>query len=123
MLARAEWRDDDVFEGLMQDTEGRVVSATAANLFVRHGGKWHTPPVVRCGVAGVMRAWCVKALAASETDMMPADIESAEALFLCNAVRGILPVHRLGSRRWPADADVTALRRRLAAFEPAFATE
>jgi 4-amino-4-deoxychorismate lyase len=123
VLARAEWRDEDTFEGLMQDTEGRVVCATAANLFVRHGGQWRTPPVVRCGVAGVMRAWCLKALAAGEADLMPADIESAETLFICNAVRGILPVHRLGTRRWPADAEVTALRRRLAATEPAFAME
>jgi 4-amino-4-deoxychorismate lyase len=78
---------------------------------------------VRCGVAGVMRAWCLKALAAGEADLMPADIESAETLFICTAVRGILPVHRLGTRRWPADAEVTALRRRLAATEPAFAME
>ena len=123
VLARAEWRDDETFEGLMLDTDGRVVSATAANLFVRHDGRWSTPRVTRCGVAGVMRAWCLAALDANEVDLLPADVEAAETLFLCNAVRGILPVHRLGTRRWPTDAQVADLRRRLAATEPAYATE
>jgi 4-amino-4-deoxychorismate lyase len=123
VLARAEWRDDDIFEGLMLDTDGRVVSATAANLFVRSDGRWLTPRVDRCGVAGVMRAWCRDALDAQETDLDVAAVESAQALFLCNAVRGILPVHRLGTRRWPTDASIDALRRRLAATEPAFTLE
>lgn len=123
VLARAEWRDDSAFEGLMLDTDGRVVAATAANLFLRIDGRWVTPAVHRCGVAGVMRAWCLAALGAVEADLAPADVDASDAFFLCNAVRGILPVHRLGTRRWPADADVAALRRRLAATEPAFATE
>jgi 4-amino-4-deoxychorismate lyase len=123
VLARAEWTDDSAFEGLMMDTEGRVVAATAANLFLRRDGRWLTPPVHRCGVAGVMRAWCLGALGAAEADLLPADIEAAETFFLCNAVRGILPVHRLGTRRWPTDAEVAALRRRLAAAEPAYAME
>jgi 4-amino-4-deoxychorismate lyase len=123
VLARAEWDDEKVFEGLLRDSEGRVVCATAANLFVRRGERWLTPPVRRCGVAGVMRAWCLQALGAAEADFEPADVEAADALFLCNAVRGILPVHRLGTLRWPADAAIADLRRRLAAAEPAFATE
>jgi 4-amino-4-deoxychorismate lyase len=123
VLARAEWRGDEFFEGLMCDTDGRVVSATAANLFVRIDGRWVTPRVDRCGVAGVMRAWCLPALEATQADLDVAAVEGAQALFLCNAVRGILPVHRLGTRRWPADAQVDALRRRLAAAEPAFALE
>jgi 4-amino-4-deoxychorismate lyase len=123
VLARSEWTDPDIFEGLMLDHEGRVVCATAANLFVRIAGRWVTPPVHRCGVAGVMRAWCLKALPATEAELSAADVEGAEALFVCNAVRGILPVHRLGTRRWPTDAAIAELRRRLALAEPAFATE
>jgi 4-amino-4-deoxychorismate lyase len=123
VLARGEWVGDEVFEGLMLDTEGRVVCATAANLFARIDGRWLTPPVHRCGVAGVMRAWCLQALPAAEAELTVEQVEGAQALFLCNAVRGILPVHRLGARRWPTDAAIADLRRRLALAEPAFATE
>jgi 4-amino-4-deoxychorismate lyase len=123
VLARSEWIGDDVFEGLLLDTEGRVAGATAANLFARVDGRWVTPRVDRCGVAGTMRAWCLQALPATEADLTAEMVDGADALFLCNAVRGILPVHRLGNRRWPADAAIADLRRRLALAEPAFATE
>lgn len=122
VLARAEWRDPAVFEGLMRDREGRVVCATAANLFARIRGRWWTPPVRRCGVAGLTRAWLLERLKdADEAELGVEDVLGAEALFLCNAVRGILPVERLDDKRWPAHAESASLRLRLAEAEPAFA--
>ena len=47
-------------------------------------------------------------------------VESAEAVLLCNSVRGLRQVRRLGDRIWPEDAGITDLRARLAAAEPAF---
>lgn len=123
VLARAEWTDPGVHEGLLRDVEGRVVCATAANVFVRLNGRWRTPRVDRCGVAGVCRGWAIDRLDAVETDLTAADVEGADALFVCNAVRGILPAVRLGDRAWPAHPDLRALRARLAAEHPAFALE
>lgn len=136
VLARAEWNrpdgaDLDADEGLMCDSEGFVVCATAANLFALRGGRWRTPPVDRCGIAGVCRGWLlangdtlaqpVLAQSALEQRLTVAEVETADALFLCNAVRGILPVARLGARRWHDHAATRALMARLAAVEPAFA--
>lgn len=125
VLARAEWRqpgarDADADEGLVCDAEGHVAGATAANLFVLCDGTWRTPPVDRCGVAGVCRGWVLEAMDASEERMEPADVESAEAVVLCNAVRGILPVARLGARHWDPHPAIADLRRRLADAHPAF---
>jgi 4-amino-4-deoxychorismate lyase len=122
-MARAEWNDPDIDEGLMRDTDGHVVAATAANLFVRSEGRWWTPPVDRCGIAGVCRSWTLRAFAAGERRLTMAAVESAEALVLCNAVRGILPVARLGDRIWAPHPAVADARRRLAAAHPAFATD
>lgn len=113
VLARAEWDDAGVHEGLMLDTLGRVACATAANVFARVGGRWLTPAVRDCGVAGIARAWVLANAEAAEAELRPADVETADALFLCNAVRGILPVGRLGERAWPADPATEELRRRL----------
>lgn len=111
VLARAEWRDPAIHEGLLLDTRGRVACATAANVFALVDGRWLTPRVDECGVAGVARAWVLAhAPGAREADLSPAGVESAEAVFLCNAVRGILPVGRLGERRWPPHAGLEALR-------------
>lgn len=125
VLARTEWtdaeaQDRDAAEGLMRSTEGDVVCATAANLFVLRDGRWRTPAVDRCGVAGVCRQWAMAALRADEARLAVTDVEAADAVFLCNAVRGILPVNRLGQRAWPPHPQVAALRRALAIDHPAF---
>lgn len=121
VLARGEWNDPGIDEGLMRSTEGDVVSATTANLFLLRDGRWSTPRLDRCGVAGVCRAWVLKEVAAIETRVAPADVESADAVLLCNAVRGILPVARLGARAWAPHPAVADLRRRLALAHPGFA--
>ncbi|KQY51237.1 aminodeoxychorismate lyase [Lysobacter sp. Root494] len=126
VLARAEWndlsaQDRDASEGLMRSTEGDVVCATAANLFVLRNDRWWTPPIDRCGVAGVCRAWALRELEAAESPLDVTDIEQADAIFLCNAVRGILPVAKLGGRDWAPHPRVEAARERLAAAHPGFA--
>jgi 4-amino-4-deoxychorismate lyase len=121
VLARAEWRDEGIDEGLLRDGDGDVVCATAANLFVLHDGRWWTPPVDRCGVAGVCRGWALGALDATERRLTPDDVLSSQALVLCNAVRGILPVARLGDdRAWSPHPGVDEALRRLADAHPAF---
>ena len=121
VLARAEWNDPAIHEGLLKDAEGRVVGATASNIFVRLEGHWQTPRLDRCGIAGVARDWLLRSLpGAIETDL-PADlIGSAEALLLCNSVRGLRQVRQLEGRRWPTDAGIAVLREQLASAEPAF---
>ncbi|WP_166636726.1 aminodeoxychorismate lyase [Cognatilysobacter terrigena] len=122
VLARGEWRDGEPpDDGLMLDTDGYVVSAVAGNAFLLNGDAWSTPAVDRCGVRGVCRDWARDALGAHETRVAPADVESADALFVCNAVRGILEVARLGDRMWSPHPQVARLRERLATEHPAFA--
>lgn len=120
VVARAEWRDPGIDEGLMRDADGDVVCATAANVFVLRDDRWWTPPVDRCGVAGVCRAWALPALDATERRLAPEDLLSAQAVVLCNAARGILPVARLGDHAWSPHPAVGEALRRLADAHPAF---
>ncbi len=121
VLARSECDDAGVDEGLMLDTDGTVVSATSANVFVLLDGRWLTPPMDRCGVAGVCRAHLLGALGAGETRLGVADVERADAVFLCNAVRGILPLAQLDARRFRQHPAVAAAQQALAALHPGFA--
>ncbi len=103
VLARAEWDDGDWDEGLMLDDRNQVISATQANLFARIAGRWVTPALDECGVAGVMRRafrrWLedkgeqvtVRAVARDELD-------AASALILTNALVGAWPVRELAAR-------------------------
>lgn len=126
VLARAEWlhlppAERDAHEGLMRSGDGEVVCATAANVFVLCGSRWRTPLVDRCGVAGICRQWVLGVLEVEQSVLDVAEVETADAVFLCNAVRGILPVARLGTRHWPLHAQVSALQQQLARAHPGFA--
>lgn len=128
VLARAEWDDPAIDEGLLRSAEDDLVCATAANVFVLHGSRWTTPSLDRCGVAGVCRAWVLADLAdrgmgAIETRIAPEALQTADAVLLCNAVRGILPVARLDARVWTPHPAVADLRMRLARAHPGFAVD
>lgn len=122
ILARAEWNDPEVHEGVLCDALGAVTCAISANLCVRIDGRWLTPPLDRCGIAGICREWLLRAGLAHEARLSPLAVETAEAMFLCNSVRGILPVRALAGRDFAPHPEVHALMRRLAEAEPAFAT-
>ena len=123
VLARAEAESAGCDEGLMRDAEGAAVCATSANLLVRRDGRWLTPPIRDCGVAGVMRGWLLGQGLVDVADLAPEAVETADALALCNAVRGILPVAALGVRAWPSSAATEGLRAELAKAHPGFARE
>lgn len=120
VLARIEVERAGCDEGLMLDSEGRVVSATSANLLAYRDGRWLTPPVTRCGVAGVLRGWLLAQGLVEEAELAPGEVEAADALALCNAVRGILPVSLLGARNWATHPALTDLQARLAMAYPMF---
>jgi branched-subunit amino acid aminotransferase/4-amino-4-deoxychorismate lyase len=56
-------------------------------------------------VRGVMRAQVLRSasesgISVSEEPLWPSDVQSAEEVFVTNAVRGIRSVRALGSMRW-----------------------
>jgi 4-amino-4-deoxychorismate lyase len=117
VLARAEWSQPDIAEGLMASTEGRLVGGTASNVFMVAGDRVLTPDVSRSGIAGIMRRVVLETartagIAATETHLEPGDLLQATEVFLTNALTGIRPVHRLGNRTWEAGT----LTRRLQAL-------
>ena len=100
VLARAEWNDLDIAEGLMLDLDGRVVEGTQTNLFVLQDGQLLTPALDRCGVAGVVRglvleaAW-VLGFRVVEAALTPERLAAADALFLTSSLAGVWPVREL----------------------------
>lgn len=105
VLARAEWRDPDIFEGLLRDTDGAVVSGVTSNLLWMKDGVLHTPDLAACGVAGVARARIVRAAAARGVDTrigrwQPDVILGADEVMICNSVIGVRRIARLGDAVW-----------------------
>ncbi len=109
VLARSEWQDPAIPEGLMQDTEGNLVEGTMSNLFLRFADAWVTPDLTLCGVQGVMRDYLVNALRRSgetvaERHVRMEELGQSTEVFCCNSVFGVWPVTAVAEHAWPIGA-------------------
>lgn len=105
VLARAEWTDPAYAEGLLLDQQERVVDGVFSNIFIVRKQQLLTPDLIRCGVAGVMRA---ELLARAQASVMPVritditlqDLQQADEVFTCNSLYGIWPVRSYAQQSW-----------------------
>lgn len=115
VLARAEWDDPGIREGLMLDARGHVIEGTMSNVFVIESGRLLTPSLEQAGVAGILRAeilaWAREQQFPHEVSSLPlVRLEGAECVFVCNSLIGIWPVQGLqtpaGEWSWDASANL-----------------
>jgi 4-amino-4-deoxychorismate lyase len=97
VVARSEWSDARIWEGLMRDVDENIVCGTMSNLFLKRGLFLMTPLLDRCGVAGVMRRWILES--AAHLRLIPVqrrigwqELSDAEEVFMSNAVVGLRSV-------------------------------
>ncbi len=100
VLARSEWDDPEISEGLMLDTAGNVIGGTMTNLFIVDQNGLSTPDLSGSGVAGVTRERVFTAAAAHGVScrIEPLPLErvlAARELILVNSVVGAWPVREL----------------------------
>jgi 4-amino-4-deoxychorismate lyase len=119
VLARSEWDDPDIQEGLVFDGDGRLVEGTMSNVFLTIGGRLYTPDLSRCGVAGIMRS-IVLELAGQLGQLVQHmavsadDLAQAEEVFLTNSLIGIWPVRQIDARDYPVGLVTRQLQTALA---------
>jgi 4-amino-4-deoxychorismate lyase len=109
VLARSEWSDASIAEGLLADAGGRVIEGTMSNVFLVKHGLVATPDLGRSGVVGAQRERVRELLAGAGFECRVADItwkdvEAADEVFLTNSLIGAWPVARLEGRTWPVGA-------------------
>ena len=91
----AAWRAAEAqggFDMLFFNERGELTEGGRSNVFVRLDGRWHTPPL-SCGLLpGVQRATMLAdpAWDAQETIITRPMLAQAEAIIVCNALRGAL---------------------------------
>lgn len=106
VLARSEWSDASIAEGLLADSQERVIEGTMSNLFIVKDGVASTPDLSRCGVVGAQRERVRELLqlaAGIECRVRVLgwdDVESADEVFLTNSLINVWPVASFGEQRW-----------------------
>ena len=80
-------------EAIVLNPAGEVVEGTRTSVWVEVGGKLQTPPLSSGGLPGVERAFLLATRPeAEEGGLRPRDLELADAVFLSNALRGLMRV-------------------------------
>lgn len=100
ILARNEWQDDTIAEGLMFDYQERLIEGTMSNVFLVKNNQLFTPEISNSGIAGIMRKQIIKLTNTLDitlhiTTLDLDALKSADEIFICNSLMGIWPVTRI----------------------------
>jgi para-aminobenzoate synthetase/4-amino-4-deoxychorismate lyase len=81
------------FDVVFFNERGELTEGGRSNVFVQLDGRWYTPPLSAGLLPGVMRQVLLEdpSMRAGERTLTRADLLRAEALLICNALRGALP--------------------------------
>ena len=91
--ARREAHAAGAHDALLLSSHGQLCCGSAANLLVRHQGRWTTPPLASGCLPGVMRGRALRLGRADEGPLEPSDLETCEGALLINSL-GCRPIHR-----------------------------
>jgi len=105
ILARSEWDDDSIAEGIVMDSENYIIEGTMSNIFCIIGKTLYTPDLSACGIEGIVREKIIE-LASNlkfKDDLTSLNVEikkipleflmNAEEIFMCNSIIGVWPVN------------------------------
>ncbi|MGA7779776.1 MAG: chorismate-binding protein [Paraburkholderia sp.] len=95
------WRTAEAhgaFDTLFFNDRGELTEGGRSNVFVKLAGRWWTPPLSSGVLPGVMRGVLLEDadLGAAERLLTRTDVLNAEALMVCNALRGAISARVVG---------------------------
>lgn len=79
-------------EMLFRNERDELCEGTISNLFLRRDDRLLTPPLASGLLPGVLRRSLLETGAASEAVLFAPDLHRAEAIFMGNSLRGLIPV-------------------------------
>lgn len=95
VLAKHELRQKGFSEGLLLNCQGEVIETTVANLLLLKNGQLYSPCLKRSGIYGVYLAHLEKQLPITFKTLSLEECFTADSLFCCNSLMGIVPITRL----------------------------
>lgn len=118
VLARAEWSDPDISEGLMLDIDGQVVEGTMSNVFFIDNGTLCTPDLGRSGVCGIVRAKIMdiaerEGILVKEGHFSKENVMHSDEVFVCNSLINMWPVVRIEMTCFPVGTITQKLQKLL----------
>ena len=91
-------------EAILLNERGEVAECTSANIFIANGSQVWTPPLDSGCLPGITREVLLgeihlPGIAIGEKALMPADVESADEVFITSTTRDLLPVMQIEEKK------------------------
>ncbi len=87
---RKRWNAHRCDEVVFLNERGEIVEASGANVFAKIGGRLLTPPLSSGALPGCLRQDLLHRGECHEAVLTPADLQTAEAVFIGNSLRGLI---------------------------------
>lgn len=116
VMARMEWTNSAIADGLLLDEDGNAIECTMSNLFARFDDTLLTPGLENCGVAGVTRQRILESASmfgyqAKVVKLPLAELMQADEVIICNSLYGAWQVLSINARLWPLQGLALQLRK------------
>lgn len=103
ILARSEWTDASIAEGIVMDQENNVIEGTMSNLFYIINDTLCTPDLSACGVEGIIRKKIIELASDLNSDVCIKKtsfelLNDADEIFICNSIIGVWPVKMIDQK-------------------------
>jgi 4-amino-4-deoxychorismate lyase len=104
VLIRQELETRNEDDLLVININDEVIEAISANIFIIIDEEMYTPDLTQSGVNGIMRQAILKQYPTTIVRTISLnDIATAQAMFLCNSVMGVIPVANINGRSLSID--------------------
>ncbi len=116
-------------EVILLNERGEVAECTSANIFIANGSQVWTPPLNSGCLPGITREVLlgdihVPGIEIGERTLMPADLESADEVFITSTTRNLLPVRQIETKKvGQSESARQALEREFAEFVKHYVAE
>jgi len=122
VIARSEWSDSVIQEGIMLDFNDHVIEGTMTNLFYVKDDSLYTAALTLTGVSGIMRSIIMTLcahhqLTVIEHDFNQTDLLAADEIFVCNSIINIWPITELASTHFPVGEKTQKIQAWLVQFQ------
>ena len=118
ILARGEWSDNDIAEGIVMNSDNYVIEGTMSNIFCIINKILYTPDLSLCGIEGIVRD---KIINLSNKFGFKIEIKkitldfllNAEEIFMCNSLIGIWPVNSIDGKLFLEHKETEKIKNKL----------
>lgn len=119
VIARMEWQDEAIFDGLLLDQQDNVIECTMSNVFARFENTLITPELSQCGVTGITRQQIISHVKLLDLSVIVERLPlthllQADEVIICNSLYGAFQVTRVANTTWAPQILATHIRNLLA---------